>query len=765
LDEAAGSGLVRELGLTEALALGLGTMIGAGIFVLSAIAAQRAGPAAALSYVTAGLICLPIAMTVSELATGMPRAGGSYHLISRTLGPLAGAVVGLGNWLALTLATGFYLIGFAQYTSYLLSVPPWATALGAGLCFVFLNYRGAKVSGRAQNVIVVLLILILALFVGRGLFNVDRKLHQPFVPYGWGAVMANLGLIIVSFTGFEEISCIAEEIKRPERNLPLAIVGSVVTATILYAAILYVATGILSYRVFADLQAPLVEAATRFMGVLGIAGMSLAALLATASSANAAIMASSRINFAMGRDRILPAWFSQIHRRYLTPHHSILVTGGLAILLALSGKATVLAEIAGGLTMVSYVMLSLGLLVMRRAHPTWYRPAYRVPLYPWLPIVGGVAALAVIGTIGRTSQVAGLSLAGLGLAWYAAWGRHRTKVEGELIPWLQRERPLEAVIADVEQAFDARRNEILVPVANPATAKSLVALAAALARGHPGMDVVALTIVPVPLNLPLSVAHEHLAKEPAEHHDVLQSAAEHGAAMGIQAKRVLQAARGVASGIVAVARSRPHTRLVLLGWHGPFTLGRIRTSVDKKVIRTAPCDVVVFLDRHMKDAQRILVPAGGGPHARLGLRLAHDLASGQADGSVVVLRVVGAADDVDVAAEEAAVQHLIRDELGDADGRVSARVVQSPSVVQGILSEASQGYDLLVIGASEEWFLRNWLFGAIPDVVAERAPCSVLQVRKHEPSPVSRLRRMAKWFGRRADHAQRSDDRWDGSIR
>jgi len=175
--------------------------------------------------------------------------------------------------------------------------------------------------------------------------------------------------------------------------------------------------------------------------------------------------------------------------------------------------------------------------------------------------------------------------------------------------------------------------------------------------------------------------------------------------------------------------------------------------------------VVVFLDRHMKDPQRILVPAGGGPHARLGLRLAHDLASGQADGSVVVLRVVGAADDVDVAAEEAAVQHLIRDELGDADGRVSARVVQSPSVVQGILSEASQGYDLLVIGASEEWFLRNWLFGAIPDVVAERAPCSVLQVRKHEPSPVSRLRRMAKWFGRRADHAQRSDDRWDGSIR
>ncbi|RLF30355.1 MAG: amino acid permease, partial [Thermoplasmata archaeon] len=266
-------------------------MIGAGIFVLSAMAAERAGPAAAFSYLIAGLICLPIAMTVSELATGMPKAGGSYYLISRALGPLAGAIVGPGNWLGLVFATGFYLIGFAQYVAYFLPVPAWATALAAGLFFTYLNYRGTKLSGQVQNVIVVLLVLILALFVGRGLLNVDPALHRPFAPYGWGAVIANVGLIIVSFTGFEKISTIAEEIKRPARNLPLAIVGSVVIATILYAAILYVATGVLSYREIADFQAPLVEAARRFMSVVGVAGMSLAALLATASSANAAIMA------------------------------------------------------------------------------------------------------------------------------------------------------------------------------------------------------------------------------------------------------------------------------------------------------------------------------------------------------------------------------------------------------------------------------------------------------------------------------------------
>ena len=736
--------LVRELGLAEALSIGLGTMIGAGIFVLSAMAARRAGPGAAISYLMAGLICLPIAMTVSELVTGMPRAGGSYYLISRALGPLAGAVVGFSNWLGLIFATGFYLIGFAQYVAYFLPVPSWMTGLLAGLFFIYLNYRGAKLSGKLQNIIVVILVIILALFVGRGLFHVDSTLHRPFLPYGWSAVIANVGLIIVSFTGFEKISTIAEEVKRPERNLPLAIVGSVIIATILYASILYVVTGILPYKVITDFQAPLVEAANHFMSAVGIVGMSVAALLATASSANAAIMASSRINFAMGRDDILPGWFNRIHPQYLTPHRSVLVTGGLAILLALSGKAAILAEISSALFMVSYALLSLSLLVMHRAKPTWFRPAYRVPLYPLLPVLGGLLSLAVIGTMDHTSQAAGLGLVALSLAWYSYWGRRRTAVRGELVPWLERERPLEAAISRAEQVAEAGRSEILVPVANPATAKSLITLAAGLARGHEGTKVVALKVVPVPISLPLSVAQDYLAEQEKGHRDILRRAAKHGAVAGVRVQMLLRAAHGIASGIVGVAESRPATRLILLGWHGPLVLSRIRHSVDKDVIRTAPCDVAVFLDRKLREIRRVLVPAGGGPHARLGLRLAHDLVVGE-DAELVVLRVVRSTEEVDEAAVEETLHNLIRNELGEADGRVKARVVRSPSVVSGILTELQRrSYDLLVIGASEEWFLRNWLFGAIPDVVAERAPCSVLLVRKREPRPISWLRRLVK---------------------
>lgn len=734
------NGLVRELGLSEALAIGLGTMIGAGIFVLSAIAAGRAGPAASLTYVFAGLVALPVAITVSELATGMPKAGGSYYLISRALGPMAGAIVGPGNWLGLTFATGFYLIGFAEYLAYFFSVPTQVTVLAAGVFFLVLNYRGAKLSGRLQNVIVVLLVLILSLFVVRGAFSLDPKLHRPFFPFGWGAVVAGIGLVIVSFTGFEKISTIAEEIKRPERNLPLAIIGSVVIATILYAAILYIATGIISYQEIAGFRAPLVEAANRFMSGVGIAGMSLAALLATASSTNAAIMASSRINYAMGRDRILPEWFNQIHSRFLTPHRSILVTGFLAILLALSGRAETLAEISSALFMVSYALLSLALVVMRRTRPNWYRPSFSAPLYPWLTIAGGLLSLGVIATMDRFSQIAGAGLVILSLAWYRFWGSQRTTVEGEFIPWLERERPLEAVIADVEQASEKEHPEILVPLSNPGTARSLTSLAISLANGNRRMRVTALRLVPVPINLSLQDANVYLNLS-KDHQRILKHALKVGEQRGVWVETLLRAAHGVGSGIVAIARSRPEVQMILLGWHGPLTLSRVRTSIDKEVLQNAPCDVAVLMDKRVDGIKRILIPVGGGPHARLGLRMAAGLARGES-ADLVVLRVVRREENVDMDTERSGVEKIIRDELGEVPEYVTPLVVQSTQVVESILEKAKEDFDLIVIGASEEWFMQNWLFGSIPDIIAERAPCSVLMVKKREPTAISWLRRI-----------------------
>jgi len=413
-------------------------MIGAGIFVLSADAAARAGPAAAVSFVIAGAVCVLIAMNISELVTAMPREGGSYHLISRSLGPAAGTVVGPANWLGLVFAGGFYLIGFGHFVELATGIPPWIVVVVTGPGVVLLNYWGTEVTGRVQRWMVGILVALLCAFVIRSLFEIEPRLHQPFAPEGWSAAFGVVGLILVSFTGFEKITTVAEEVRNPGRNLPLAIIGSVIVATVLYAAVLLVFTGIMPWQEIPAEETALVIASGETIGALGFYGMLVAGLLATISSANAALLASSRICYAMGRDRILPEWLGSIHHSHGTPHHAVLLTGFLTLMLGLSGTAARLAEISSALFVVSYAILSVGVLIMRQVGGD-YQPVFRVPLYPWVPALGGIAALAVLTTMESVSLLVGLGLAAASLLWYFLWARSRTDVRGAAAAWLSRQ--------------------------------------------------------------------------------------------------------------------------------------------------------------------------------------------------------------------------------------------------------------------------------------------------------------------------------------
>jgi len=735
-------GLLRELGLKEGIAIGLGTMIGAGIFVLSALAAERAGPASAISYVLAGAICLPIALVVSELATGMPKAGGSYTFITQALGPLAGSIVGPGNWLGLTFASGFYLLACGEYLAMIVPVPPWAASVVVGLLFTWLNYRGAKLTGSVQNVVVVVLIAILVLFAGIGLFNVDLTLYRPFAPNGWGAVIGTIGLIIVSFTGFEKISTVAEEMKRPERNLPLAIVGSVVMATTLYALILLVMTGIFPYTELGQREAPLVEAAGHVAGPVGTGVMLAAALLATLSSANAAILASSRISYGMGRDRVLPGWFSHIHPGHSTPSHAILVTGGLAMLLSLTGQAETLAEISSALFMVSYALLCLSVIVMRGSRPHWYRPSFRAPFYPVLPAVAGLLCLAVILTMAPEPRTAGLGLVGISLVWYLVWVRRQATVTGEFGPLWERERPLEGVIEAAQAVTRADGPEILIPLLPATKTEPLLNLAAALAQADDRRVIVALDVVVVPPQTPLASAEAQLAKRDiAPEGSPLAQVAKQGADLGVPVRPLRRAAHAEASGGLAVAEARSTVELILLDWRGALSAGRIYGSPDKAILQEARCHVAVLRERHLSEVHRVLVPAGGGPHARLGLRLAAQIARSD-EAELTILRIAYPSEELDVEAEMRGLRHLAEEVLGP-DPRVQARVAVHEAIVEGILKEARGGeYDLLVIGASNEWGVKSLLVGAVPDAIADRAPCSVLMVRRYELTGISAIRRV-----------------------
>lgn len=734
--------LIRELGLKEGLAIGLGTMIGAGIFVLPAIATERAGQAAAFSYLIAGLICLPVAMIVSELATGMPRAGGSYTFIAQALGPLAGSVVGPANWLGLTFATGFYLIAAARYLAMFIPIPPPVGAIAAGLLFTFLNYRGAKISGSVQNIVVIILLFILTLFVVVGLFNGPAIPREPFLPHGWGAVVGTVGLIIVSFTGFEKISTIAEEIKNPSRNLPLAIVGAVAIATVLYVLIVFVATGLMPTGELDLERGLLVEAASHAIGPVGETVLLIAALLATLSSSNAAVMAASRIGYGMGRDRVLPGWFGQTHPKLNTPSNGILFTGILGTLLALTGQAETLAEISSALFMVSYALLSLSVVVMRGAKRRWYKPSFKVPLYPVLPVVTGLLCLSVILTMDPLSRAAGVGLVALSLLWYVVWVRRKAVVVGEIGPLLERERPLEGVIDAAETAVRRDKHEVLVPLLDTTNPATLMELATAMALADEQIVISLLDLEVVPEQMPLEVAQNWLQHREGTKEYALSQMATQAAAKGVPVRSLRRAVRGLDSGVLAIVESRPAVGLILLGWEGALSASQIYGSPTKRILADAECDVAVLRARSSEQIDHILVPVGGGPHARLGLRLAAQIARG--DGCrLTALRVVRPSDELDMDVEMEGLRKMVAEILGEEAAHCSSRLVVDETVADAIVKEAQDGaYDLLVIGASEEWHVKSLLVGSLPDTIADRAPCSVLMVRRFESAGISATRRI-----------------------
>lgn len=439
--------LERTLGLTAALMIGIGTMIGAGIFVLPGPAAAAAGPAIALSFVVGGVIALFTALTASELATAMPAAGGSYHFINQGLGPAFGAIAGFGNWLGLAFASAFYVIGFGSYLGLLVEafVAPPTLVLGpvvlseaqlggfaAGVLFVGVNFVSTKGTGDLQNVIVIGLLGILGVFVILGGVEADVSTLRPFTPEGWGAVLPGTALVFVSYLGFVKITTVAGEIKNPERNLPRAIVGSVLVVTVLYAIVMVVVLGIVDRGDIADSETAVADVSGIVFGeffgaaAVGIVLLTIAGLLATASSANASILAASRINYAMGRDGIVSPSLSEVNDRFNTPGRAILLTGGFILLFVFVGDVALLAKSAAVLHLVVYGLLNVALIVFRETDAAGYAPAYEVPLYPWIPIAGAVTSFGLIAFMDPIEIALALVFVAVSLVWYVGYVRYRT---------------------------------------------------------------------------------------------------------------------------------------------------------------------------------------------------------------------------------------------------------------------------------------------------------------------------------------------------
>lgn len=417
--------LRKELSFFSVFAIALGTTLSAGFFLLPGLAFEQAGPAVILSYLIAGLLMIPAMLSIVELATAMPRAGGAYYFLDRSLGPLAGTIGGLGTWLALTLKTAFALVGMGAYLGvFFPDAPMTLIACGCAIFFGLMNLWGSSKTGKFQIFLVIGLLVILTWFIGWGGMQINFSHFQGFLGKGGGAIFSTAGLVFISYVGVTNVASISEEVKDPERNLPLGVFTALIFAVFIYVVGVAVMVGhVPAVELTGDLTAVATTAET-FAGFIGVVIISIAAILAFSSVANGGILSSSRYPLAMGRDHLLPSFFKKLDKRGI-PVRSIILTVGVVILYILFLDPLKIAKLASTFQLLMFAFLCLAVIVMRESQIDSYDPGYRSPLYPWLQIAGILGSLALIAAMGWLEILFTIGMLAFGVIWYVYYARSR----------------------------------------------------------------------------------------------------------------------------------------------------------------------------------------------------------------------------------------------------------------------------------------------------------------------------------------------------
>ena len=429
------SGLSKDLRLLDVYALATGATLSAGLFLLPGLAAAQAGPALPLCYLLAALPLLPAMLCAVELATAMPRAGGSYYFLDRSLGPLAGTIGGLGTWLALTLKTSFALIGIGAYLLiFFPDLPNWGVRLIAAafaIGFGVLNAFGSKGTGRFQVILVAGLLSVLLVFMARGGFHVDATRFHGFFDAGTDSILSTAGLVYISYVGVTNVASVSEEVARPDKSLPRAVFLSLSSALLVYLGCTAVMVGVIPMPQLAGSLTPMADAARITMGTPGVVIISLAALAAFSSVANAGIMGSSRYPLAMARDGLLPSGLQELSARR-TPVRSIALTVAAILFFVLVLEPVKIAKLASAFQLMMFALLCLAVIVMRESRIPSYDPAYKTPWYPWMPISGIIAPYFLIAEMGWLPIAFSIGLVAAGVAWFHFYAEKRVTRYGAI---------------------------------------------------------------------------------------------------------------------------------------------------------------------------------------------------------------------------------------------------------------------------------------------------------------------------------------------
>jgi amino acid transporter/nucleotide-binding universal stress UspA family protein len=777
--------------LFDAVMIGVGAMIGAGVFVLTGIAAGEAGSAAIVAFALNGVVTSFTAFSYAELASAIPEAGGGYSFVKRAMPAAIGFLAGWMLWFAYTVACSLYAAGFGGYFVELLAgYWPAAHAVLVGtlgqnvtvalvtflICAVFisLNVVGADVTGKAENIVTMAKIVVLGLFIAFGLVAFIQRpdafsAFEPLFPKGFGGVIAAMGLTFIAFEGYDLIATVSEEVKEPTKNIPKATFLSLGIAVTIYLLILLVSIGAVDATEFqvygktydqlpAELEihehldpndpeintsweilgiykeTGIVRAAENFMPSIGVALIVLGGLFSTMSALNASVLASSRVGFSMGRERMLPRILGAIHPRRRTPHIAVLITGLIIVAIAVGLPLEVVGSGASLMFLLSFALTNAAMILIRVREPDLPR-GYKAPLFPLLPILGIVTNLGLaiyLFTFQPMAWYVGLAWVAFGAVVYVVYTM-RAGEEEERLP----------VKILHEERLVPKDYKVLIPLANVEQARMLGILGSALAKGHDG-EVFALHVVRVPVQLSISDGRMFLR----EGKPIMDEAILQGREVDVPVHTMIRLDRHIGRAITETARER-RVDLMLLGWPGRTSSPHNAFgSVIDLVAVNPPCDLAVVRFRKRREPRRILVPTSGGANTRLAISLAIDQARQFAEeiGEPPIVTLLYVCVPAEACPEvRARGYELLRNLASGYDYPFEVKVVPADDVVEGIVAESAH-HNLIVIGATAERLFDQVLFGTIPERVAHRAPVTVMMVKGYKGPVRSWIRRNFSWL-------------------
>ena len=719
--------LQRTLSLPGAIAVSIGGML-SGIFVLPGLAVGITGSSVWLAFLVAALCILPAVLSKSELATSMPKSGGTYVYIERAFGPLFGTISGLGLWLSLLLKSAFSLVGLSAYLYVLIEVDSSLTksiALFSLLLILLLNIFGVKKVEKTQLLIVSISVLSLVGLILFGLGSFDGALTEPVFSNESSGFISAVAFLYISYAGVTKVAAVAGEIKNPEVNLPKTMLISLFLITVVYVLVAIVLVGNVEASLLVNDIKPIYTLSQTLGGDAFGYAAGIVGVLTLLSMANSGVLASSRFPFAMARDKMLPDFLGSVSAKFMTPVYSIIVTAfiiGLAIIYLDVEK---IAKLASAFKVLMFISVNLAVIVLRETNAQWYNPSYKSPFYPYVQIFGVISGVVLLAYLGLLPLLSVLGVFVFGFITFLFYGR-KTNRKGVfssygIFSFLFRsgKGSVEEYKTDVssgEENVVNKNAEIVVPLLGDETSpETLVEIASSI---KDGVKLNAINLIEAPNQTFLEAVNTHSPRSESIKRRILNITPLNKTSLTYETVST----HNVSNSIENITGQRKCKWLVM-GWEGRARSGILIGNPIGWLLRNVNSSFALYKDNGVRSFEKVVLALRPGRQNKAFIEVAENICAFYG-AELTLLNIVplGAPRDSINKISDSSSKLISKTKCNS-----SLLVLESDNPLETI-TEQSANFDLLILGTPEKDNWLNVLFGGGRDKFVHNSVCSVLRL-------------------------------------